>query len=116
MTAVRMGSARELTISVHGDEACVVLHLEGYLGEDNAELLRRAITTLLEDNKQRVVLDLRSLATLDMPGVRVLIELVRNGEGLADRIRIIGVRPASYELLTRTGLMRLVSVTPYRLT
>jgi anti-anti-sigma factor len=111
MTIMRNASD-ELAIDVSARDGSIVLNLRGLLGEGGSELLVGAVQSLLDEHDQRIVIDLESVRALDMSGARAIIDLCRSGMGIADRLRIVGASASAYELLARTGVVRLVSVTP----
>ena len=78
-----MSTPWTLEIDCSVEDGLVVLALAGRLGTDSADRLTRAITDVLRDGRQRVLLDLGRVDYLSSAGLRAL-------DGAAGRLREAG--------------------------
>ena len=81
----------------------LVLAVEGYLDEDGGLALARETRAAQEEEPRRIRIDLGEVCLFNCSGVRQLITLVNDLDGLGYEVDLIGAHPPLQRLLDLTG-------------
>lgn len=82
--------------------------LAGELDSSNVEQLEAAVTSLLAEHPERVILDLSALRFMDSAGISVLVRLA----GEVDSVQIRDPSPIVRRVIEITGLTGVLQVEP----
>ncbi|MEV5711010.1 STAS domain-containing protein [Actinoallomurus sp. NPDC052274] len=98
-----IGTTVVITISVVGDQVNVVL--TGEIDATNADRLRTALFTHLDDGRAQVVLDISALTFIDCSGLAVIRKAAAYAEALGGSVRLTGEpHPRVHRILRLTGI------------
>ncbi len=107
-------SQRGQTVEIQSErrQQTLIISLVGSLDALTADQARRTIGTQFDEGQQQVVLDLGGVDFMSSAGVRVLLEVLKQGRGLGGDLRLAAAQPGVQRTLEIAGLVRVLQVYP----
>jgi anti-sigma B factor antagonist len=93
-----------LGVTVSREATHTVVTVAGELDVISAERLRATLGKLLDEGRDRLILDASELSFCDSMGLRLLLEVHDGAEQTGGFLRLAGVRGVFRRILTVTGL------------
>ena len=97
----------KLSLETDNTQSVSVVTVRGQVDSETAPELDRAISKLLSDGRNRIILNLQAVEFLSSAGLRILVKALKGAQGSGGDIRLASVPEPVNGLLLTVGMMQM---------
>lgn len=101
-----------LLIETDNTQAVSIMKVQGRVDSDTAPELDGALSKLLADGRNKIVLDLQGVDYLSSAGLRALVKALKDAQGAGGDVRLASVSEAIRGVLLTVGMMQMFKLFP----
>ena len=95
---------------IRNQAGVTILNLDGEIDVSHAPRLRKTLTQLIEDNCQRLLIDLTEVVYLDSAGLSVLIAAHRKAQNTGASLGLVGPQQPIRQVFNITGVDKVILI------
>ena len=96
-----------LLIETDNTQSVSVMKVKGRVDSDTAPELDNALSKLLNDNKNKIVLNLQSVDYLSSAGLRAMVKALKDAQKAGGDVRLASVSEPIEVILRTVGMMQM---------
>jgi len=101
-----------LSIETDNTQSVSVMKVKGRVDSDTAPELDSALSRLLKDNRNKVVLNLQSVDFLSSAGLRAMVKALKDAQNSGGDVRLAAVSQPIEVILRTVGMMQMFKMYP----
>ncbi len=101
-----------LSIETDNTQSVSVMKVKGRVDSDTAPELDDALTKLLQDNKNKIVLNLQAVDYMSSAGLRAMVKAYQNAKKSGGDVRLASVSEPIEVILRTVGMMQMLKMYP----
>ena len=101
-----------LSIETDNTQSVSVMKVKGRVDSDTAPELDDALTKLLQDNKNKIVLNLQAVDYMSSAGLRAMVKAYQNAKKSGGDVRLASVSTPVEVILRTVGMMQMLQMYP----
>ena len=101
-----------LSIETDNTQSVSVMKVKGRIDSDTAPRLDNALTKLLQDNKNKIVLNLQAVDYISSAGLRAMVKAYQNAKKSGGDVRLASVSTPVEIILRTVGMMQMLKMYP----
>ncbi|HET9908830.1 MAG TPA: STAS domain-containing protein [Anaerolineales bacterium] len=100
------------SIETDSTQSVSVMKVKGRVDSDTAPELDDALTKLLQDNKNKIVLNLQAVDYMSSAGLRAMVKAYQNAKKSGGDVRLASVSTPVEVILRTVGMMQMLQMYP----
>ena len=101
-----------LSIETDNTQSVSVMKVKGRVDSETAPELDDALTKLLQNNKNRIVLNLQGVDYMSSAGLRAMVKAYQNAKKSGGDVRLASVSDPVEVILRTVGMMQMLQMYP----
>jgi len=101
-----------LSIETDNTKSVSVMKVKGRVDSDTAPELDEALTKLLQDNKNKIVLNLQAVEYMSSAGLRAVVKAYQSAKKSGGDVRLASVSSPVEVVLRTVGMMQMLQMYP----
>jgi anti-sigma B factor antagonist len=101
-----------LSIESDHTQGVSVMKVKGRVDSDTAPELEEALTSLLNDNKNKIVLNLKDVEYLSSAGLRAMVKALKDAQKSSGDVHLASVSEPIEVILRTVGMMQMFKMYP----
>lgn len=101
-----------LSIETDNTQSVSVMRVKGRVDSDTAPELDEALTRLLNDKKNKIVLNLEGVEYLSSAGLRAMVKALKDAQNLSGDVHLASVSEPIEVILRTVGMMQMFKMYP----
>jgi len=97
----------KLSLETDNTQSISVMKVIGRVDSETASELDNAISKLLTDGRNKIVLDLQAVEYISSAGLRSLVKALKESQGLGGDVRLASVSKSVEGVLLTVGMMQM---------
>lgn len=102
----------KLSLETDNTQSVSVMTVRGQVDSETAPELDSALTKLLSDGRNRIVLNLQAVEFLSSAGLRALFKALKGAQGSGGDVRLASVSEPIEVILRTVGMMQMFKMFP----
>lgn len=102
----------KLTLETDNTQSVSVMKVKGSVDSETAPELDNALSKLLADGKNKIILNLEGVDYFSSAGLRALVKVLKGAQGLGGDVRLASVSKPIETLLRTVGMMQMFKLFP----
>ena len=96
-----------LSIETNNTQSVSVINVNGRVDSDTAPELDNALTKLLTDNKNKIILNLQGVDFLSSAGLRAMVKALKDAQHSGGDVRLVSVSEPTEVILRTVGMLQM---------
>src|SRR6266545_5024647 len=101
-----------LSIETDNTQSVPIMKVMGRVDSDSAPELDDALTKLLQDNKNKIILNLKGVEYMSSAGLRVVVKAFQSAKKSGGDVRLTSVSDPVEVVLRTVGMMQMLRMYP----
>jgi len=97
----------KLSLETDNTQSISVMKVMGQVDSETAPELDRALTQLLSDGRNRIILNLQGVEFLSSAGLRAMVKALKGAQGAGGDVRLASVSEPIETILRTVGMMQM---------
>jgi len=102
-----MGYMSALSIITDNTQAVSVMNVRGRVDSETAPELDSALSSLLADGRNKIVLNLQGVEYISSAGLRALVKALKGAQSLGGDVRLASISEPIHGILLTVGMMQM---------
>ena len=102
----------KLLLETDNTQSVSVMKIKGQIDSETAPELDSALSNLLTDGRNKIVLDLQGLEYMSSAGLRSLVKALKGAQGAGGNVHLASVPKSIEGILLTVGMMQMFKLYP----